>query len=252
MTIGFFELFELELATLLICVLIAFLGGVIRGFTGFAGSLFMLPCYTLLLGPIPGMNIIILSGLVGVTFTIRRAVKYSQKRITLFYSLGLCVGAFIGLNFLFQNEISEITFYMGIFILVGTLILFSGWRYNGPQTRLISLGFGWVTGLFSGFFGVPTGPFTGIYFLSSSAGKDIIQSNIQLVIIFTILSFFAYFIFVEGFDSRFVALGFLLSIPLSIGLKTGIFLFDIVSENYFRYITYAVLFCLGIALILSS
>ena len=166
--------------------------------------------------------------------------------------MGLCVGAFIGLNFLFQNEISEITLYMGIFILIGTLILFSGWRYRGPQTRLVSLSFGWVTGLFSGFFGVPTGPFTGIYFLSSPAEKDIIQSNIQLVIIFTILSFFAYFIFVEGFDSKFLALGLSMSIPLSIGLKSGIFLFDIVSEAYFRYITYVILFCLGLALILNS
>ena len=198
------------------------------------------------------MNIIILSGLVGVAFTVKRAMKYSQKKITLFYSLGLCVGAFIGLNFLFKNEISEITLYMGIFILLGTSVLFSGWRYRGPQTRLISLGFGWVTGLFSGFFGVPTGPFTGIYFLSSPAEKDIIQSNIQLVIIFTILSFFAYFIFVEGFDSKFLALGLSMSIPLSIGLKSGIFLFDIVSETYFRYITYAILFCLGLALILNS
>ena len=245
-------MFGLELTTLFICTMIAFFGGVVRGFTGFAGSLFMLPCYTLLLGPIAGMNIVILSGLVGVAFTVKRAIKFSQKKITLFYSLGLCIGAFIGLNFLFQNEISEITLYMGIFILLGTLILFSGWRYRGPQTRLISLGFGWVTGLFSGFFGVPTGPFTGIYFLSSPAGKDIIQSNIQLVIIFTILSFFAYFIFVEGFDSKFLALGLLMSIPLSIGLKSGIFLFDIVSETYFRYITYAILFCLGLALILNS
>ena len=245
-------MFGLELTTLFTCIMIAFFGGVIRGFTGFAGSLFMLPCYALLLGPIAGMNIIILSGLVGVAFTIRRAMKYSQKKITLFYSLGLCVGAFIGLNFLFKNEISEITLYMGIFILLGTLVLFSGWRYRGPQTRLISLGFGWVTGLFSGFFGVPTGPFTGIYFLSSPAEKDIIQSNIQLVIIFTILSFFAYFIFVEGFDSKFLALGLSMSIPLSIGLKSGIFLFDIVSETYFRYITYATLFCLGLALILNS
>ena len=245
-------MFGLELTTLFTCIMIAFFGGVIRGFTGFAGSLFMLPCYALLLGPIAGMNIIILSGLVGVAFTVKRAMKYSQKKITLFYSLGLCVGAFIGLNFLFKNEISEITLYMGIFILLGTLVLFSGWRYRGPQTRLISLGFGWVTGLFSGFFGVPTGPFTGIYFLSSPAEKDIIQSNIQLVIIFTILSFFAYFIFVEGFDSKFLALGLSMSIPLSIGLKSGIFLFDIVSETYFRYITYAILFCLGLALILNS
>ena len=245
-------MFGLELTTLFICTMIAFFGGVIRGFTGFAGSLFMLPCYTLLLGPIAGMNIVIVSGLVGVAFTVKRAIKYSQKKITLFYSLGLCIGAFIGLNFLFQNEISEITLYMGIFILLGTFILFSGWRYKGPQTRLISLAFGWVTGLFSGFFGVPTGPFTGIYFLSSPVEKYIIQSNIQLVIIFTILSFFAYFIFVEGFDSKFLALGLLMSIPLSIGLKSGIFLFDIVSETYFRYITYAILFCLGLALILNS
>jgi uncharacterized membrane protein YfcA len=99
---------------------------------------------------------------------------------------------------------------------------------------------------------VPTGPFTGIYFLSSPVEKDIIQSNIQLVIICTILSFFSYFIFVEGFDSKFLALGLALSIPLSIGLKAGIMLFDIVSEVYFRYITYAVLFFLGVALIFNS
>ena len=245
-------MFELELTTLLLCALIAFLGGVVRGFTGFAGSLFMMPCYTLVLGPIAAMNVIILSGLVGASFTVRRALKYSQKRITLFYSLGLCVGVFIGLNFLFDNEITKITFYMGIFILVGTLILFSGWRYSGPQTRIISLGFGWVTGLFSGFFGVPTGPFTGIYFLSSPVEKNVIQGNIQLVIICTILSFFAYFIFVEGFDLKFLTLGLALAIPLSIGLKAGILLFEIVSEIYFRHITYAVLFFLGIALIFNS
>ena len=69
-------MFGLELTTLLICIMIAFFGGVIRGFTGFAGSLFMLPCYALLLGPIAGMNIIILSGLVGVAFTVKRAIKY--------------------------------------------------------------------------------------------------------------------------------------------------------------------------------
>ncbi len=245
-------MFEFELSTLLICILIAFVGGIIRGFTGFAGSLFMMPCYAIVLGPIEAMNVIIVSGLVGTSFTVRRAIKYSQKRVTLFYSLGLCVGVFFGLNFLFQKEITEITFYMGVFIIVGTLILFSGWRYRGPQTRIISLGFGWVTGLFSGFFGVPTGPFTGIYFLSSPVEKNIIQSNIQLVIICTILSFFAYFIFIEGFDVGYLTLGLVMSVPLSIGLKTGIFLFDKVSEVYFRYITYAVLFFLGIALIFTS
>ena len=245
-------MFELELSTFLICILIAFVGGIIRGFTGFAGSLFMMPCYALVLGPIPAMNVIIISGLVGASFTVRRAIQYAQKQVTLFYSLGLCVGVFLGLNFLFEKEVKEITFYMGVFILVGTLILFSGWRYRGPQTRLISLGFGWVTGLFSGFFGVPTGPFTGIYFLSSPVEKDIIQSNIQLVIICTILSFFAYFIFIEGFDVGYLTLGLVMSVPLSIGLKTGIFLFDKVSEVYFRYITYAVLFFLGIALIFTS
>ncbi|MDA9815661.1 sulfite exporter TauE/SafE family protein [Alphaproteobacteria bacterium] len=245
-------MFEFELSTLLICILIAFVGGIIRGFTGFAGSLFMMPCYAIVLGPIEAMNVIIVSGLVGTSFTVRRAIKYSQKRVTLFYSLGLCVGVFFGLNFLFQKEITEITFYMGVFIIVGTLILFSGWRYRGPQTRIISLGFGWVTGLFSGFFGVPTGPFTGIYFLSSPVEKNIIQSNIQLVIICTILSFFAYFIFIEGFDVGYLTLGFVMSVPLSIGLKAGIFLFDRVSELYFRNITYAVLFFLGIALIFSS
>ena len=82
MTIGFFELFELELATLLICVLIAFLGGVIRGFTGFAGSLFMLPCYILLLGPIPGMNKTCLARLSGFVESVRKSSRADLSRRT--------------------------------------------------------------------------------------------------------------------------------------------------------------------------
>ena len=55
---------------------------------------------------------------------------------------------------------------MGIFIIIATLILISGWKYQGPINNYTSGSFGTGIGFFAGFFGVPTGPLTGLFFLS--------------------------------------------------------------------------------------
>ena len=146
--------------------LVAFGGGVIRGYTGFAGALLLLPGFVLIMGPLPALNVVIISGMIGQLIILPNAIKRAQKNTVLSFGGGLFLGVYLGLNFLFQREITDITFFMGIFIMIATLILVSGWKYKGPINILTSCGFGSGIGFFAGFFGVPTGPLTGLFFLS--------------------------------------------------------------------------------------
>ena len=137
---------------------------------------------------------------------------------------------------------------MGIFIILATLILISGWKYKGPINNYTSGSFGTGIGFFAGFFGVPTGPLTGLFFLSLKEEIKIIQANIQCIVILTVFAFFTYFYFIEGFRSDYLLLGLIMSLPLAIGLKTGQYLFNFLPEKVFRPITYICLISLGSSL----
>ena len=232
--------------------LVAFGGGLIRGYTGFAGALLLLPGFVLIMGPLPALNVVIISGMIGQLILLPNAIKRAQKNTVLSFGGGLFLGVYLGLYFLFQREITDITFFMGIFIIIATLILVSGWKYKGPINILTSCGFGSGIGFFAGFFGVPTGPLTGLFFLSLKEDVKIIQANIQCIVIITLIAFFSYFYFVEGFRSDFLLLGLVMSIPLAIGLKVGQYLFTFLPEKIFRPITYICLLSLGASLCFNA
>ena len=241
----FLQLPEFTHLQFFLTCLVAFGGGVIRGYTGFAGALLLLPGFVLIMGPLLALNVVIISGMIGQLILLPNAIKRAQKNTVLSFGGGLFLGVYLGLYFLFQREITDITFFMGIFIIIATLILVSGWKYKGPINILTSSGFGSGIGFFAGFFGVPTGPLTGLFFLSLKEDVKIIQANIQCIVIFTLIAFFSYFYFIEGFRSDFLLLGIAMSIPLAFGLKVGQYLFTFLPEKIFRPITYICLLSLG-------
>ena len=101
--------------------LVAFGGGLIRGYTGFAGALLLLPGFVLIMGPLPALNVVIISGMVGQLIILPNAIKRAQKNVVLSY--GIFLGVYLGLYFLFQRDIPDITFFMGIFIILATFSL---------------------------------------------------------------------------------------------------------------------------------
>ena len=229
-------------------ILVAFLGGLIRGYTGFAGALLLLPGFVFIMGPLPALNVVVISGMIGQLLILPNAVKNAQKKIVSFYGIGIFIGVYLGLFFLFQREIPDITFFMGIFIIVATVILMSGWKYNGKSSPVIASTIGSGIGFFAGFFGVPTGPLTGLFFLSQNEPTKIIHANIQCTVILTVIAFFSYFYLIEGYEQDYLFLGLLMSIPLAIGLKCGQLLFKVLPENIFKPITYACLIIIGATL----
>ena len=232
----------------ILTLMIAFLGGLIRGYTGFAGALLLLPGFVLIMGPLPALNVVVISGMIGQLLILPNAIKNAQKKIVSLYGSGIFVGVYVGLYFLFQREIPDITFFMGIFIIIATIILITGWKYQGKINSLTSISFGGGIGFFAGFFGVPTGPLTGLFFLSQNEDIKIIQANIQCTVILTVAAFFSYFYFINGYEENYLVLGLLMSLPLAVGLKTGQLLFKTLPEKIFRPVTYSCLIILGATL----
>ena len=232
----------------ILTLMVAFLGGLIRGYTGFAGALLLLPGFVLIMGPLPALNVVVISGMIGQLLILPNAIKNAQKKIVSLYGLGIFTGVYVGLYFLFKREIPDITFFMGIFIIVATIILIAGWKYKGKINSLTSVSFGSGIGFFAGFFGVPTGPLTGLFFLSQNESIKIIQANIQCTVILTVAAFFSYFYFINGYEEDYLVLGLLMSLPLAVGLKTGQLLFKILPEKIFRPVTYSCLIILGATL----
>ena len=233
-------------------IMVAFLGGLIRGYTGFAGALLLLPGFVFIMGPLPALNVVVVSGMIGQLLILPNAIKNAQKKIVSLYGIGIFVGVYLGLYFFFKRELSDITFFMGIFIIVATIILIAGWKYKGNVNSITSVSFGSGIGFFAGFFGVPTGPLTGLFFLSQKEDIRVIHANIQCTVILTVLAFFTYFYFINGYKEEFLILGLIMSIPLALGLKSGQFLFNFFPEKIFRPVTYSCLIILGATLSFDS
>ena len=105
-----------SLLQFILTLFVAFLGGLIRGYTGFAGALLLLPGFVLIMGPLPALNVVVISGIICQLLILPNSIKKAQKKIVSFYGLGIFLGVYVGLYFLFKRDIPDITFFMGIFI----------------------------------------------------------------------------------------------------------------------------------------
>ena len=101
-------------------ILVAFLGGLIRGYTGFAGALLLLPGFVFIMGPLPALNVVVISGMIGQLLILPNAVKNAQKKIVSFYGIGIFIGVYLGLFFLTTLTLPplprEVTFFHDFFV----------------------------------------------------------------------------------------------------------------------------------------
>ena len=78
----------------ILTLMVAFLGGLIRGYTGFAGALLLLPGFVLIMGPLPALNVVVISGMIGQLLILPNAIKNAQKKIVSLYGLGIFIGVY--------------------------------------------------------------------------------------------------------------------------------------------------------------
>ena len=122
---------EITLKSLMISLIIVFIGGLIQGYTGFGGGTISVPILVLLFGPIAAIGIITPIYIFGALAILPKAIKNVNWSEVLPVSIAGSIAVFVGLSILVNTNPLVIKNIMGFFILLTTLIMIAARKYNG-------------------------------------------------------------------------------------------------------------------------
>jgi len=157
-------------------IFITFAGGLMLGYTGWGGAMVSMPFLTILYGPVEALVILIIGALVvaGSLFPTAARMADWQRMRPILIATTLCVP--IGNLLLFALEPTLIRRIIGSLIVGASILILSGWRYNGPQGAGASATTGAISGLINGFAGLG-GPPLVMYMLALKLSAAVQRAN---------------------------------------------------------------------------
>lgn len=219
--------------------LAAFVGGMVRGFSGFGTAMIFLPIAALFVPPLWAIMILITMDLFGPVPLLPRAMRDARRR-----DLALLVGfaaLFVPVGLWLLSVIAAETYRYIISLLALTLVvcLLAGLRYRGlPGARLVSAT-GAVAGVSGGLAGVP-GPPVILLYMASSLPVAAVRAN-MLLFLFLIDWVLLAVIALRG-EAALVPLliGLVFVVPNALGNLAGQAIFDPARAGVYRGVAYAI------------
>ncbi|MBB3399505.1 sulfite exporter TauE/SafE family protein [Rhizobium sp. BK060] len=218
-------------------VVIAFIAGLARGFSGFGAALIFIPLGGAIIGPkLISPVLLVIDGLATLGM-IPPAWRSASRREVFTMAAGAVLGVPAGTAALAWVDPLTLRWAITAIAICLLALLVSGWRYHGePRTSLTSIT-GLVAGLFSGAAQLG-GPPVVAYWLGGKANFARVRANIILYFgISTCFSVVSY-----HFGGLFVQAVFALTIVIlpsyAVGLYAGSKLFGLAKESTFRTIGY--------------
>ncbi len=153
--------------TLLIALSVAAAAGLMRGFAGVGSGMLMAPFFIRLFGPIDTVAIIILMEVI-VTAQLLPTV-WREIHWPVIAPMGAAAALFmpIGSWLLVHTEPDHIATVIALLVITFSLILMSGWRYDGRKPLPATLGVGVASGVLMALTSLGNPPVM-LYLLSSS------------------------------------------------------------------------------------
>lgn len=218
----------------------AFLGGLVRGFSGFGTAMVFLPIAASYLGPFAAILALTIMDLFGPLPNLRRAWQVVDKADLARLGVGCAITLPIGLWVLTQVA-PEVFRYAVSGVALGTLcILLLGIRYRGAVNSAMVTVIGLGAGFMGGVAGVP-GPLVILFYMARPLRVSIIRATIMLFL-------FVFDLLIVGMMTGLgrvtwagAALGLALAVPNLLGNWIGGQLFREEQEKLYRAAAYALI-----------
>jgi hypothetical protein len=168
-------------ASILATIAIGLGAGLLRGFSGFGGSIFAVPLLSIVYDPAVAVAVMLGAGTIGTPQLIPGALPLTQWRETLPLIVLTLVATPIGTYVLLTGDPDMIRRGIGIFVLLAALLMMWGWSWRGPRTHGISGFVGVVSGIVTGLAGMG-GSIATLYLISSSQPVAVIRANLIIII----------------------------------------------------------------------
>lgn len=241
------------LTTLQVALLagVAATAGIVRGFTGGAGSnIILAPGLSIVLGPRHAIPLVLLLAVTTSIQLIPGAARQARWREVVPLGMAAWAGIPLGAYALLSIDQELMRRVVACAALACTLLLLTGWRYRGRQTLPITFGVGAFVGFLSGSVAI-AGPPLYLYLLSRDSQGAVIRADFIVfsAIMQTVtLGAFA----VAGiFDRRMLAAFFVMVVPFAVAIQIGSGLFRRVDDKTFRRVALGVMLSVSLAALLA-
>ena len=137
-----------------VIALIAFAGGLMRGFSGFGSALVMAPLFALVLGPVPAVLLTLSLDLVATLTLASGALRLTPWPTVAPIALAGFATIPLGGYLLVVVDAEVMRRVIAIMLVVAALIMLSGWRYRGRRGTGPGIAVGRLSGLINGATGM--------------------------------------------------------------------------------------------------
>lgn len=161
---------------MLLVIAIVFITGIVRGFSGFGSGMIIGPTSAALFGPqmaLAMVSILDAFPTLPLAWSTRKDVNWRE---IIPVAIGYALLVPIGIWLLKSGDPTALRWFISISILIAVAILWSGWKYKGPRSAPISMGFGGLGGFMGAAAALP-GPSVLIYWLASAAKAIEVRAN---------------------------------------------------------------------------
>ena len=228
-----FGTLALNNSDLLILILICFFAGLIRGFSGFGLSAFVMSLALTIIPPIELIPVCWWMEFVASVFMIRNGWKDSDKKISVILWLGAVFGLPVGIALTTILDFQTSKIVALVLILILALILLRNFKIQFLSTSVGTISSGVFAGAATGLASIG-GMIVAIYVLASQNSVRRVRASLVLYIFLNSVTTFIFLILFDVMDHKAFVRGVLLAVPSSIGVVLGSILFMQKLEKYYR------------------
>ena len=228
-----FGTLALDNSDLIVLILICFFAGLIRGFSGFGLSGFVMSLALTIIPPIELIPVCWWMEFVASVFMIKNGWKDSDKKISIILWFGAIFGLPIGilLTTILDFQTSKIVAL--VLILILALILLKNFKIQFLSTTAGTGFSGVCAGVATGLASIG-GMIVATYVLASQNSARRMRASLVLYIFLNSITTFIFLIIFDVMDQKAFMRGLLLAFPSSIGVVLGSILFMQKLEKYYR------------------
>ena len=235
---------------LLIALAIAGAAGVIRGITGFGGSMVMTPPLALLFGPQVAVPVVLLLEAFAGVPMMRDALARASWRLLAPIGLAACITVPLGGYVLVHADQLMLRRGIAAIVFVFALVLLSGMRYRGAHGKWRSVAFGLLSGTMLGATGIG-GPPVILYLLSGPDPVPVTRANLTLYVVLLSVAGLVMLGARGLLNAGSVSITLPLAVPFFAGVVLGGRLFAHFSEQRFRQFTLLLLLAVSVGILLA-
>lgn len=218
---------------------IAFITGLVRGFSGFGSALIYIPLTSAVFGPQMAAVTFVMMDLITALPFLRAVGPRAAWREVLPLAAAAACGVQFGTLILRFADPINLRWGVCAFVALVVIVLASGWRYRNRPTLWLTLAVGLLSGMIGGAAQI-SGPPVIVYWLGSIHAPDVLRANfLWYFTLFNIAATITY-AWYGLITAQALATVVLITPVCVLGMWLGGKLFPYASERTYRRIAYAI------------